>query len=533
MTFDVQPTYADGPDRRSGPGVGHADGRRRRRRPARSRPTRPGPAFYETSVADALAAHSRSCSFATPKFCTSEQCGPTLDSIKPIAEAHPDVTFINVEPYVSRTPTASSSRCSTRTTELQAARRPTSGACCRAVDLRRRSATGSSRGRSRASSARRSWTRALRRRGRSGGSPRLLASSRRNATPRAPSVRYQTRIGDAQRLVLGEVTGRELGAVLQRADARRCSRAARRGHPERRPPHDRRSSRPRSIEVTNRPADGPFLRDPWAGRGPRPNDGAASGGDAITASARDEEPERPAVHPPARPVAPPVPVLPGAWSGSPVAQRGQVAGPGRTSAGRAAKERSGYGAAGPRRLERGPPPLRSTSTSHSMISPPSVLDGRDHRQERAAGREDVVDEQDALAGVDAEPAPELAVGGAVGVPDLLGEDRPKAELAGGLEGEDDAAGRRAGDHVDHRLAVAAADAGGPQAAQLAGRSGVLEDLELLDVGVAVAAALEQEMALAEGAGLPEDALGAQRRSRAEQPRRWQVERWSRPKSRGR
>ena len=60
----------------------------------------PVPAFYETSVADALAAHEPFVlAFATPKFCTSQQCGPTLDSIKPIAEAHPDVTFINVEPY--------------------------------------------------------------------------------------------------------------------------------------------------------------------------------------------------------------------------------------------------------------------------------------------------------------------------------------------------------------------------------------------------------------------------------------------------
>ena len=60
----------------------------------------PAPAFYETSVADALAAKEPFVlAFATPKFCTSQQCGPTLDSIKPIAEAHPDVTFINVEPY--------------------------------------------------------------------------------------------------------------------------------------------------------------------------------------------------------------------------------------------------------------------------------------------------------------------------------------------------------------------------------------------------------------------------------------------------
>ena len=37
--------------------------------------------------------------FATPKFCTSAQCGPTLDRIKPFATEYPSVTFINVEPY--------------------------------------------------------------------------------------------------------------------------------------------------------------------------------------------------------------------------------------------------------------------------------------------------------------------------------------------------------------------------------------------------------------------------------------------------
>ncbi len=41
----------------------------------------------------------------------------------------------------------------------------------------------------------------------------------------------------------------------------------------------------------------------------------------------------------------------------------------------------------------------------------------------------------------------------VGVADLLGEDAADAELAGGLEGEDDPAGRRAGDDVDERRAV--------------------------------------------------------------------------------
>ncbi len=61
---------------------------------------KPDPAFYQTSVADALAAHKPfMLIFATPKFCTSQQCGPTLDHFKPIAAANPAVTFINVEPY--------------------------------------------------------------------------------------------------------------------------------------------------------------------------------------------------------------------------------------------------------------------------------------------------------------------------------------------------------------------------------------------------------------------------------------------------
>jgi hypothetical protein len=61
----------------------------------------PVEAFYEASVADALAAGEPFVlAFATPKFCASSQCGPTLDRLKPIAADHPDLTFINVEPYL-------------------------------------------------------------------------------------------------------------------------------------------------------------------------------------------------------------------------------------------------------------------------------------------------------------------------------------------------------------------------------------------------------------------------------------------------
>ena len=60
----------------------------------------PEPAFYSISVADAVAAHKPfMLIFATPKFCASDQCGPTLERFKAIAAAHPEITFINVEPY--------------------------------------------------------------------------------------------------------------------------------------------------------------------------------------------------------------------------------------------------------------------------------------------------------------------------------------------------------------------------------------------------------------------------------------------------
>jgi hypothetical protein len=61
---------------------------------------KPVPAFYQTSEDAALAAHKPFVLiFATPKFCQSATCGPTLDKLKPVAAAHPEMTFINVEPY--------------------------------------------------------------------------------------------------------------------------------------------------------------------------------------------------------------------------------------------------------------------------------------------------------------------------------------------------------------------------------------------------------------------------------------------------
>ena len=60
----------------------------------------PDPSFYTTSADAALAKHEPFVLvFATPAFCTSKQCGPTLDGIKAVAKTEPGITFINAEPY--------------------------------------------------------------------------------------------------------------------------------------------------------------------------------------------------------------------------------------------------------------------------------------------------------------------------------------------------------------------------------------------------------------------------------------------------
>ena len=59
----------------------------------------PDPAFYETSLDDALAAKEPFLlAFATPGFCKSAQCGPTLDVVKAAVKAAP-IRVVAVEPY--------------------------------------------------------------------------------------------------------------------------------------------------------------------------------------------------------------------------------------------------------------------------------------------------------------------------------------------------------------------------------------------------------------------------------------------------
>jgi hypothetical protein len=59
----------------------------------------PDPSLYVESVDQALAAHEPFVlAFATPAFCKSAECGPTLDMIKEVVKANP-IRAINVEPY--------------------------------------------------------------------------------------------------------------------------------------------------------------------------------------------------------------------------------------------------------------------------------------------------------------------------------------------------------------------------------------------------------------------------------------------------
>ena len=62
--------------------------------------TQPIRRFYRYSVDEALEQNKPFVVvFATPKFCVSAVCGPTLTTVKDVAEQFPEVNFIHVEPY--------------------------------------------------------------------------------------------------------------------------------------------------------------------------------------------------------------------------------------------------------------------------------------------------------------------------------------------------------------------------------------------------------------------------------------------------
>jgi hypothetical protein len=62
----------------------------------------PDPRFYGLSVEDAVTSGRPSVIvFATPKFCQTAVCGPTLDIVKGLAGDHPGVNFVHVEVYTN------------------------------------------------------------------------------------------------------------------------------------------------------------------------------------------------------------------------------------------------------------------------------------------------------------------------------------------------------------------------------------------------------------------------------------------------
>ena len=57
--------------------------------------------LYQYSAADLLAAGTPFVMvFASPAFCVSQACGPTMDVVKAAAERHPGALIIHVEPYI-------------------------------------------------------------------------------------------------------------------------------------------------------------------------------------------------------------------------------------------------------------------------------------------------------------------------------------------------------------------------------------------------------------------------------------------------
>ncbi|MFN8105939.1 MAG: hypothetical protein U0U69_15945 [Acidimicrobiia bacterium] len=58
----------------------------------------PDPSLYRYGIADLIDAHRAFVvAFATPKFCTSRTCGPTVDQIKEVASDYPTCVFVHVE----------------------------------------------------------------------------------------------------------------------------------------------------------------------------------------------------------------------------------------------------------------------------------------------------------------------------------------------------------------------------------------------------------------------------------------------------
>jgi hypothetical protein len=57
--------------------------------------------FYDLSILDAIDSGVPAIiAFVTPSFCQSGTCGPTIEKVKAVAERHPEVNVVHVEPYL-------------------------------------------------------------------------------------------------------------------------------------------------------------------------------------------------------------------------------------------------------------------------------------------------------------------------------------------------------------------------------------------------------------------------------------------------
>ena len=57
--------------------------------------------FYDLSILDAIDAGAPAIiAFVTPSFCQSGTCGPTIEKVKAVAERHPELNVVHVEPYL-------------------------------------------------------------------------------------------------------------------------------------------------------------------------------------------------------------------------------------------------------------------------------------------------------------------------------------------------------------------------------------------------------------------------------------------------
>ncbi len=510
-TFDVLDVVDRGQGRQTAPpSIKTPTARRRRRRRVEDldrhrSPTRPS-TRRRSPTRSRRTSRSSSCS-RRRSSAPAQQCGPTLDRIKPVAAANPAVTFINVEPYQLHDVDGQLQPVLDANGQLQATDVTNAWGLLTepwifAVDARRRRPRLVRAHRDRPGDQGRD-----RRRSRSRARPDAPARPR-GTRLRASTGRRGTRPGPgcAVAWCSARCPGGNCGAVLELGEPEGEDAAVGRPQGEAadigqrlRVDGDRRRRRssPRPPAVSARSTLPPAEQE----------GGAAGQRDDDDQGEREQVPG-----PPIHRIRRRSRCSRGRGAAMPAAQpRAGRRRPARTSAGRAPRAR---GAGRPGRssgeVSVVVPPLRSTRTAHSTISPPiASTAGSIASSEPPVVRMSSTSSTRSPGSI-RKPRRNSRWVAPSSILDLLGEEAPDPELARRLEGEDHAAGRRAGDEVDQRRAVVTADARGPELAQLARGGRVREHRELLDVGVAVAPALELEVALAEGAGAPEQRLGALR-----------------------